>query len=323
MHPSELWHGRGLGPRAARAALAPVSWLYALGWQTYLAAYQVGLKRSKKPHIPVVCVGALTVGGSGKTPFALHVADVMRGLGRDVVLGMSGYGGPAESGARLAPEGPLDAREWGDEPAMARLLRPDLPLVVGRRRVLAAELCARERPGAVLLMDDGFQHLPLRKHLNLILDDPAPDNARTLPAGPYREPRGNRRRADLVLPGEFRIEGGIVGLFRPNGTPHEPARAIAVCALGEPGGFLRGLAERGVEVAHAQLLPDHDPLDAGTLLERLPPDLPVVVTAKDWVKLRERPDAGSREFLIARHEVRAEPAGAFRDWLASRLDGRL
>jgi tetraacyldisaccharide 4'-kinase len=72
----------------------------------------------------------------------------------------------------------------------------------------------------------------------------------------------------------------------------------------------------------ALLLGDHDPLDAGTLLQRLPTDWPTIVTAKDWVKLRERPDIGTRQFLIARHSVRVEPAAEFREWLGAKLDER-
>ncbi|MFX8929914.1 tetraacyldisaccharide 4'-kinase, partial [Acinetobacter baumannii] len=84
----------------------------------------------------------------------------------------------------MAPDGPLDPAGWGDEPAMFRWLLPDVPLVVGRRRVLAAELVHQHFPKAVLVMDDGFQHLPVKKHIQILLDDPTPKNSRCLPAGP-------------------------------------------------------------------------------------------------------------------------------------------
>lgn len=321
MHLSERWESDQPGDRLLLTALTPLSWLYAAGWQAYLGVYRLGLKRAKEPHAPVICIGNLVSGGSGKSPVTLEVARILRSQGREVVVSCSGYGSPSAAAAQLAPEGPLDARKWGDEPAMIRWLAPELPLIVGRRRVLAAELCARHYPQAVMLMDDGFQHLPLRKHLSIVLDPTDPKNRRCLPAGPYREPRGNRRRADTVLPGEYRVVPEPLSFVTADGqeTP-APAEASALCALGRPQGFLAAAESAGVRLAARRLLPDHDPLNAGTLFDSLPEGLPVIVTAKDWVKLRERTDASRHSILIARHRVRIEPEEAFASWLAKRLD---
>ena len=324
----DLWESPAPSARLARAALTPLSWLYAGGWQAYLATYRLGFKREKEPHRPVLCVGNLQVGGSGKSPLVLHLAEVLREMGREVVVSCSGYGSPRAEAASLAPEGLLDATEWGDEPAMMRLIAPDLPLVVGRRRVLAAQKVHTSHPNAVMLMDDGFQHLPLRKTLSLVLDPPRPSNSRCLPAGPYREPRENRRRADEVLPGRFRVveEGPwfeesseIAGDSSSTVTPLErlPSRFAVLCGLGQPARFLESLEGRPVVT---RILPDHDPMTAGNLFDGMNPAVPVVVTAKDWVKLRTRPDLVGRRILLARHSVRVEPATEFRSWLEERLD---
>jgi tetraacyldisaccharide 4'-kinase len=325
MHPSEVWYGQSLGARLARAALTPVSWLYAGGWLAYRSAYDLGLKRPTEPHRAVICVGNLLVGGSGKTPVTLHIAEVLRDMGRQIVISASGYGGPRTEAASLAPDGPLKASEWGDEPAMIRWLLPDVPLIVGRRRVLAAEICAKEHPRAVMLMDDGFQHLPLRKHVSILLDPLAPRNSMCLPAGPYREPRSGRSRADLILPDRFRVDSGPTGLIRHDGAAvpmdEAPDRSILLLAVGDPERIERSLRESGLHPVTVRLLPDHDPMTAGNLFQFLPTDLPVITTAKDWVKLRERPDVGEREWLIAEYEARIEPAAEFRAWLEARLDG--
>ena len=324
-----LWDSPAPGARIARAVLAPLSWLYAGGWQAYLLTYRLGLKRAAAPHRPVLCVGNLQAGGSGKSPLVRHLVDVLREMGREVVVSCSGYGAPRAEAATLAPGGELDAAEWGDEPAMLRALVPDLLLVVGRRRVLAAEIVHATDPNAVMLMDDGFQHLPLRKTLSLVLDPPDPPNRLCLPAGPYREPRSNRRRADLVLPGRFRVEeegwleeGKEKRREENDQAPSSPlpfpTSFNVLCALGQPARFLASLPEKP---ALARLLPDHDPLTAGNLFDGMDPALPVVVTAKDWVKLRARTDLAGRRFLVARHAVRVEPADEFRAWLAERLDG--
>lgn len=317
----DLWDSPAPSAKLLRGALVPLSWLYAAGWQTYLLAYRWGIKHATEPHRPVLCVGNLQAGGSGKSPLVRHLVEVLRDMGREVVVSCSGYGAPRAEAATIAPEGELDAAEWGDEPAMLRALLPDLPLVVGRRRVLAAELVHGRYPGAVMLMDDGFQHLPLKKTVSLVLDPAYPANRWCLPAGPYREPRGNRARADLVLPGEFRIVEEAPwltsALHPPSSALEWPPAFNVLCALGQPSRFLAALPHSPVAT---KLLPDHDPLTAGTLFDGMDPALPVVVTAKDWVKLRARNDLRLRKILVAQHAVRVEPADAFRAWLAERLD---
>jgi tetraacyldisaccharide 4'-kinase len=288
-----------------------------------MAAYSLGLKQAKSPHRPIVCVGNLQVGGTGKSPVARFVAQAIRALGRTVVLSCSGYGSPHSADASLAPDGPLDAREWGDEPAMMRWLEPNLPLIVGRDRVLAATIAHTHFPDAVLVLDDGFQHLPLRKQVGIVIDPPNPDNRLCLPAGPYREPRWNRSRADLVLPSQFCIEKEEINLFSPEGTASSPDEYSVLCALGQPQKFLSDLERAFPNRAPsrlARLLPDHDPLDAGTLLDGIPSNVPIVVTAKDWVKLRERTDLFSYSFLIATHNVRVEPLHEFCSWLENKLN---
>jgi tetraacyldisaccharide 4'-kinase len=315
-----LWESPAISAKLLRGALVPLSWLYAGGWQAYLLTYRLGLKRAAEPHRPVLCVGNLQAGGSGKSPLVRHLVDVLREMGREVVVSCSGYGAPRAEAATIAPEGDLDAAEWGDEPTMLRTLIPDLPLVVGRRRVLAAELVHQRFPNAVMLMDDGFQHLPLKKSVSIVLDPLAPTNRWCLPAGPYREPRSNRSRADLVLPGQFRVVEDSPWFEDPYTTDHHslPARFAVLCALGQPARFLAALPHPPVAT---KLLPDHDPLTAGTLFDGMDPALPVVVTAKDWVKLRARNDLAGRQILVAHHAVRVEPADDFRAWLAERLDG--
>ena len=325
MRIEEVWAGRGAGHALLRILFAPLSGLYWLGWQAYLAVYRLKLKRAKEPHCPVICIGNLTVGGSGKTPVTIHVAKLLRELGQEVVISASGYGSKAAEGANLArtavtnqPAPSLPAQEWGDEPAMIRWLLPDVPLIVGRDRVRAAEICHQHFPDAILLLDDGLQHLPLKKHLQICLDDPSATNRMVLPAGPYREPRTSLGRMDRVIDDlRFQPTG-----FLLNGTEpaEQPTSANALCAIARPERFFDTLSGQGIEIAAAKSLPDHDPLTAGTLFEGLPPGLPLIVTAKDWVKLRDRCDIGSRQILVAMQEARIEPEDEFKAWLRSKLD---
>lgn len=325
MHTSELWHSPALRPRLARLALTPASWLYAIGWQAYLGLYQLGIKQPIQPHPNIICIGNLQAGGLGKTPVTIAVAQLLVSRGHEVVIGCSGYGSPKSEAATLAPDGPLDPHEWGDEPAMIRWLLPDIPLVVGRRRVLAAELVNRQFPNAILLMDDGFQHLPLKKSLNIILDPLDPPNRHCLPAGPYREPRQNRDRADLALPGEFSIQTQPLSFANPDGESTEVQSDYQILtAIGNPRIFQSSVENHlhPFRCRHAELRPDHDPLSTGNLWAKFDSELPILVTAKDWVKLRTRSDHRQYRVLVVRHSVRIEPEKAFGDWLEKRLNGK-
>ncbi|MBX7135488.1 MAG: tetraacyldisaccharide 4'-kinase [Fimbriimonadaceae bacterium] len=306
-------------PPAAHLMLSPLSALYALGWTAYLATYQLGLKKPYRASIPVICVGNLTVGGTGKTPLTMHLVEVLRRLGREVVISCSGYGSPHSAAAEIAPEGRLSAAEWGDEAALFREEIADCPpLIVGRRRVLAAQLAEQHFPNAVLLMDDGFQHLPLYKDISLTIDQDR-RNRMCLPAGPYREMRSaGRRRATLVLPSEFEVVRTL-RLGEAGGTP-AVQEVDLLCAIGQPMGFMRALEGAGFTIGKAKFLPDHDPLTAGNLLAGLGEARPLVVTSKDWVKLRERNDLGNKQIVVASSSCVVEPAQEFAAWLEKHLN---
>jgi tetraacyldisaccharide 4'-kinase len=201
-----------------------------------------------------------------------------------------------------------------------RLKLPAIPLIVGRRRVLAATLAHQRFPAHILVLDDGFQHLPLRKDLTILLDPPT-SNSSCLPAGPYREPKSNRTRADLCLPDQFQLKRRIASLAQVNGEEMTtPTHATALCAIAQPDKFVESLGARGISVTRLIALSDHNPLTEGTLMLPDDPSEAVVVTEKDWVKLRDRADLGQRQIWIAIEEATIEPAKEFRDWLASKLD---
>lgn len=320
MHWNEVWYGKSPVPRLARGGLAPLSWIYSASWRAYAGTYALGLKKAKHPHLPVLCVGNLSVGGSGKTPLVVYLARVLSELGWEVVIGCSGYGSPAAEGAAVAPEGMLSPSQWGDEPALIREKVGSAPIIVGRNRVRAAELCHQRFPRAVLLMDDGFQHLPLRKDIAILLE-PEGENRMCLPAGPLREPFGYRSRADLIIPGHFcavRTERPLMW-GKETAEAATPAEANVLCGLGSPEAFLESVEGMGVKVHEAVLLPDHATLMEGNLFARLSPEIPIIVTLKDWVKVRERPDLEKRSFLVADLEVRVEPEQEFRTWIQEKL----
>jgi tetraacyldisaccharide 4'-kinase len=316
---SRIWREKGI----ESVLMLPLAALYASGWVIYELLYRLGIISPKRPHSPVVCVGNLVVGGTGKTPVTLYAAKVLQQLGRHVVVSVSGYGSPRQDNAHAAPEGDLDAREWGDEASLVRSKLPAVPLIVGRDRVKAAQICRDLYPDAVLLLDDGFQHLPLYKDVTILLDPPDLQNRWCLPSGPYREPRATgRQRATTVVPGEFKVSPPMVAMKSANGAAAEVETPVnALCAVARPERFIDTIEHHGYRIAHEKFLPDHDELMSKRLFEGFDVTLPVVVTEKDWVKLKHRTDLGAWTVLVASYEVQLEPADRFRDWLRERLDG--
>ena len=220
--------------------------LYALGWRAYAGVYALGLKRRARMPIPVIGVGSLWAGGVGKTPVTIAVARLLQESGVRVAVLTHGYGGSRyRTGALVDPKQYPDPAEVGDEAAELRLALPDVPIAVGKQRVQMAQAAiARWSPDA-LVLDDGFQHLPLARALELVLlpaESPL-GNGFCLPAGPLREPPEGVRRA-----------GGVVWVYF--GSPHpqplshgvgEGCRGARRCALPFPLARLAGEGDTGGE----------------------------------------------------------------------------
>jgi tetraacyldisaccharide 4'-kinase len=220
--------------------------LYALGWRAYAGVYALGLKRRAQIPIPVIGVGSLWAGGVGKTPVTIAVARLLQESGVRVAVLTHGYGGSRyRTGALVDPLQHPDPTEVGDEAAELRLALPNVPIAVGKQRVrMAHAAIARWSPDA-LVLDDGFQHLPLARTLDLVLlpaESPL-GNGFCLPAGPLREPQEGVRRA-----------GGVVWVYF--GSPHpqplshpvgEGCRGARRCALPFPLARLAGEGDTGGE----------------------------------------------------------------------------
>lgn len=313
----QIWQSGGI----IAWILSPLSLLYSIGWISYLLIYRLGFKKAKRFPIPIICIGNLVAGGSGKTPLALAISDILIEAGILVVVSTSGYGSPKSDSANIAPEGQLDVRDWGDESTMLRWLRPELPLIVGRDRVKAAELAAEKFPNSVFLMDDGFQHLPLSKDLTIVVDVEGP-NQLCFPAGPYREPRkyGLSRATKIFKLGKDFVARGVI-LKEPDGTIRtNVAEADTLCAIANPNRFIRSLESAGTIVRNQRVLSDHDPLIRPDLFDNIGEERPLIVTAKDFVKLRIRPDLEGLDLIVADYGVRIDKREEFRSWLVQKLN---
>lgn len=200
-----LWDEEGAEPRAwLRPALWPAALAYrgfVAGWSRWGSVLRGGVRRLP---VPVLSVGNLVIGGAGKTPFAVWIADALIDRGRRPVLLARGYGGRAGRGPLVVSDGEkvlCGPDEAGDETVMIAGRIGRLPVVAGSNRY-GSGIYAVEQLGAdCAILDDGFQHVSLYRDLNiLLLDSSRPfGNGRLFPLGSLREPPGVLSRADLVV----------------------------------------------------------------------------------------------------------------------------
>lgn len=271
-----------------RAALSPLSGLYGAALSARARLYRTGRLRSERVPCPVVSVGNLTFGGTGKTPFVLFLARRFRFEGKRPAILSRGYGRRSRGRVVVSEgNGPLVPPErGGDEPvAMARSL-PAVPVVVAERRVEAARK-AIDLGADLLLLDDGYQHLALARDVDILLLDAADPfgGGRLPPAGTLREPLSALRRADAFVftridrasPSAdaraeltrsnpdapvFTARIRATGLADDAGAPvTSPAltgrRFVAVCGIAHPQAFVASLRELELAPEEVLAFPDH------------------------------------------------------------------
>jgi len=285
--------------------------------------YLVRLLPSARAGIPVVAIGNLTVGGSGKTPLAIHVAELLKARRWSPAIVSRGYGGTAR--APRAVSLASDPAEVGDEPVlMAR--RAGCPVWVGADRAAVAVRLREEHPDCdVIVLDDGLQHYGLRRDLEIaVVDARAFGNGFMLPAGPLREPRTRLWSVDAVVAHGTRAVKGYA--MRLEGDEAHRAtdarerrklqsfageRVHAVAGIGDPNRFFQHLSTLGLKlVPHP--FPDHHPFRERDL--EFGDGAPVLMTEKDAVKCKRF--ARPQHWVLP---VRAVPDPAFDEWLLRRL----
>ncbi|SDW26452.1 tetraacyldisaccharide 4'-kinase [Thiocapsa roseopersicina] len=294
MDPNPIWYGR----HPLGVILAPLSWLYCLVVQLRRLGYRKGWLASRLLPVPVVVVGNLTVGGTGKTPAVLKLAELLRARGWRPGIITRGYRGRGSiTPRRVPPDG--EPADFGDEPVLLAR-RSGCPVVAGPDRVAAGALALSGGDVDILLADDGLQHYRLARDIEIAVVDGARGlgNGRCLPAGPLREPRGRLTTVDLVLTNGDGAGDAMGGGYRMRLIPgaavnlRDPAVSrpiadfigrpvFAVAAIGNPERFFAMLRGLGLEV-EGRVYPDHYPFAPSDLMAW--PAGPVLMTEKDAVK---------------------------------------
>jgi tetraacyldisaccharide 4'-kinase len=302
------------------SALVPV---YRALRALHLAMYRVGLRKTVRVDAPVIMVGNLTAGGSGKTPLVIALVEALRARGFKPAIVSRGYGG-SQRAPSVLDDAP-DPRRYGDEPSLMRR-RTGALVAVGRDRAQAATLLVREGAN-IIIADDGLQNPSLARDIEICVVDGQRrfGNERLLPAGPLREPHARLTTIDFRVCNGARAEPGEIAM-RLNGemavavagaTRARPLssfsrqRVHVVAAIGNPARFFAGLQARGIDVI-AHPFPDHHAFTAGDI--EFGDGLPVLMTEKDAIKCVGF--AGEHVWCVP---VSAELPSTFIDALIERL----
>ena len=337
-----------------------LSQLYSLAMRVRALLYRRGVISRRRLRNPVISVGNLTVGGTGKTPFVAYLAGVLKKAGYEPVILSRGYRGKAEHSTLVVSDGRnilCDPASSGDEPFLLAGQLPGVRVAVGKNRHRSGTLVEEAADGRVIhILDDGFQHQRLKRNLDILLVDATDPfgGGQLLPAGRLREPLAAMGRADLVVITRSHLLGEVddleavirrhnkltpisyfyhdaVGVFDLKSRAQFRTRdfvgrrVIALAAIGNPGLFVRDLEHYQMDVRHQLLFPDHHPYSQSDLdqaLESLDEHGAGVLmtTEKDAVRLQGLEFGAGRIFVLKIEALPEDPA-EYRKFLLDEVAG--
>jgi tetraacyldisaccharide 4'-kinase len=316
----------GLPPNAVLPAVAAAaSWFYGRGAHIRRTLYSRGIFTVKQLPAPVISVGNITVGGTGKTPVVAYLAGLWRDQGKQVAILSRGYGGRTQAVTRLSDGKRLyhQPPEVGEEPYWLAQALPGVAVYTGACRYDAGLAAWKEFKPDFFLLDDGFQHFQLYRDLDLVLLDAASPfgNGYLLPRGPLREPLSALYAAQILILTRFdhqRHQANLTAMQkrfpdktvltatispvrvtsfpggqieRPEAVRHRPVMAFA--GLARPEVFAATLRELGADLKDFQIFPDHHAYTSQEVhnlaaVASACGAEALITTGKDWARLRER-----------------------------------
>lgn len=302
----------------AGVLLYPLSVVYGLVVKTRSLLYGLNILPSYGLSKKVVSIGNITVGGTGKTPVTIFLAEFFQKSGKKVAVLSRGYMGSAK-GAAVVSDGKelfLGPKEAGDEPYLIAMRLKGIPVAVSADRVRGGRLLIERFSPDVIILDDAFQHIRLRRDINIVLIDSAEGfgPGYLLPRGVLREPVSSLRRADFALVKGGPPENSVLKALQKYSVPcmpftytpsaiydietgeEEPVtslagkKALPVCGIANPSSFLETLSGLGVVFESRIVYPDHHAYDEEDIaaIEKAADSSMVITTEKDACKLKGR-----------------------------------
>ncbi len=272
--------------------------------------YRVGFFVTHRLPVPVVSVGNITLGGTGKTPTVISIAETALSMGKRPAIVSRGYG-RTTTGTVIVSDGKGTLVPWeeaGDEPLLMAKRLPTVPVVVDEQRFRGGMVAVEQFGVDMIILDDAFQHRAVERNLDVVLINSREraENYRMLPYGRLRETTWSVRRADIVVLTKTDGESTVPAVhrkiarharkimkssLRPRETENLKGRkVVAFCGIGDPDSFRPTLRQLGADIVAFQKFRDHhiydesDMNDLKKLLEKRNGDT-LVTTEKDWVKL--------------------------------------
>jgi tetraacyldisaccharide 4'-kinase len=287
---TQAWQGRGL----IACLLLPLALIFFLITAGRRVLYRVGIFSVWTPPVPLIVVGNIFVGGTGKTPLVIWLVSVLRASGYRPGVISRGYGGKTD--AVIEVQAHMSAAQTGDEPLLMAQ-KSEVPVFVGRDRVAAARALLAAYPAVdVIISDDGLQHYALGRTLEIQLSDTrGHGNGWLLPAGPLREPVS--RQSDFyVINGATHSDNSCFAMQLAGGYAEQLAdrrqridllslqdkRIVAVAGIGHPDRFFAMLRASGLPLASTLALPDHFDFSTNPFAA-IVADI-ILITEKDAVK---------------------------------------
>ena len=297
--------------------------------------YETGILTTMRLHHPVVSVGNLTLGGTGKTPLVIALAEGLRERGFRPVILSRGYGRTSR-GIQIVGAQSSQWEHWGDEPFLMRQRLRNVPVIVGANRYEAGMLAEKNQLGNLFLLDDGFQHRRLHRDVDIVTVDPVEWAAGELllPAGRWREPKAAIARAhaacvqeiqgasfpDLPIP-SFRVQTGMEGIYqdeRPVSPETLKNRAVvAFAGIAKPERFFNAIESLGIRPVKCVRFRDHHHY-SGREIVNLGGEI-LITTEKDAVRLSTVTD---RPYSYLRINAKIPDVEGLMSLIVSRLPAR-
>ncbi|QFU22302.1 tetraacyldisaccharide 4'-kinase [Shewanella eurypsychrophilus] len=294
---NKVWYPNKNTPLAYKVfkrLLLPLSLLFWLVSGVRRVLFKCGIKQTFALPVPVIIVGNITVGGSGKTPMVIFLIELMRKHGLKPGVISRGYG--VEFEGVKSVERHMSAAEVGDEPAMI-VARTAVPMVIGADRVKAAKALIHSGQVDVIISDDGLQHYRLERDIELLILDGERrfGNEMLLPSGPLREGVWRAKHVDFTIVNGKAHDGEFQMSLQPqaiqpvsasgNGT-FVPCPVVAVAGIGNPQRFFNTLHEQGHTLTKCHEFEDHQKFTL-ELLTQVAGEQTILMTEKDAVKCRD------------------------------------
>jgi len=266
--------------------LLPLSWLYGLAVYVRNWCYDFGIFHTEKISIPVIAVGNITAGGTGKTPFVEYLLRWLLQRGKRIAVVSRGYKRTTR-GTFIVSDGVRKyglVNQTGDEPMQLALKFPDVAVVVDENRVRGSFIAAQQCTPDVIILDDGFQHRAIDRDCNILMIDGTISllDMPMIPAGKRREPLSSLRRADIAVVSRTAISPEMKKLIRNYSSAPMAAirftpkklvdvvshrsfefsefrhnRCLAFCGVGNPNSFIATISDTGFIAVEVLRFPDH------------------------------------------------------------------